>query len=99
MTAVPHPPYFFVFPRLKVKLKGRHFDRIEVIEAESHALLNTITENDIQDNKTNSVALVRKVTILTRSVGRSVSRLPGCIQRTAEMPGAVHMRRRGLLRG
>jgi hypothetical protein len=35
--------------RLKIKLKGRHFDTIEVIEAESQAMLNTLTEQDFQD--------------------------------------------------
>jgi hypothetical protein len=35
MTAVPHPPYVSLFPRLKIKMKGRHFDTIEVMEAES----------------------------------------------------------------
>jgi hypothetical protein len=45
-----------VFPQLKIKLKGPHFNRIEVIEAESQAVLNTLTEHDIQDNdKTNSL--------------------------------------------
>jgi hypothetical protein len=40
-----------LFPRLKilVKLKGRHFDSTEVIEAESQAVLNTLTEHDFQD--------------------------------------------------
>jgi hypothetical protein len=46
MTVVPHAPYFSVFPQLKTKLKGCHFDTIELIEAESQALLNTITEHD-----------------------------------------------------
>jgi hypothetical protein len=54
---VLHPPYmpglvpsnFSLFPRLKIKLKGRHFDTIEVIEAESQAVLNTRTEHDFQD--------------------------------------------------
>jgi hypothetical protein len=32
-----------------MKLKGRHFDTIEVIEAESQAVLNTLTEHDFQD--------------------------------------------------
>jgi hypothetical protein len=49
MTVVPHLPYFSMFPRLKLKLKGSHFDRIEVIEAESHAVPNTLTEHDFQD--------------------------------------------------
>jgi hypothetical protein len=30
-------------------MKGRHFDTIEVIEAESQAVLNTLTEHDFQD--------------------------------------------------
>jgi hypothetical protein len=34
MTSVPHPPYFSLFPRLNIKLKGHHFDTIQVIEAE-----------------------------------------------------------------
>jgi hypothetical protein len=34
---------------LKIKLKGRYFDTIEVIEAESQAFLNTLTEHDFQD--------------------------------------------------
>jgi hypothetical protein len=45
MTFVPHPRYFSPFPRLKY----RHFDPIEVIEAESQALLNTLTEHHFQD--------------------------------------------------
>jgi hypothetical protein len=34
---------------LKIKLKGRHFDIVEVIESELLAVLNTLTEHDIQD--------------------------------------------------
>jgi hypothetical protein len=34
---------------LKVKLKGRHFDTIEVMEAELQVVLNTLTEHDFQD--------------------------------------------------
>jgi hypothetical protein len=49
ITLVPHPPYFSLFPRLKIKLKGRHFDTIEVIEAESQAVLSTLTEHDFQN--------------------------------------------------
>jgi hypothetical protein len=45
-----HPTYLtFLFPRLKIKLKGSHFDTVEVIEAESQAVLNTLTEHDFQD--------------------------------------------------
>jgi hypothetical protein len=46
MTVVP---YFSMFPRLKIKLKGSYFDTIEAIEAESRAVLNTLTEHDFQD--------------------------------------------------
>jgi hypothetical protein len=34
---------------LKIKLKGLHFDTIEVIKAESQAAMNTLTEHDFQD--------------------------------------------------
>jgi hypothetical protein len=49
MTLVPHPPYFSLFPRMKIDLKGRHFDTTGVIEAESQVVLNTLTEYDFQD--------------------------------------------------
>jgi hypothetical protein len=34
---------------LKIKLKGRRCETIEVIEAESQAVLNTLTQHDFQD--------------------------------------------------
>jgi hypothetical protein len=37
-----------MFPQFKIKLKGRHSDTIEVIEAESQAVLNTLTEHGFQ---------------------------------------------------
>jgi hypothetical protein len=46
----PHPPYFsLLFPRLEIKLKGRHFDTIEVLEVESQAVLNTLKEHYFKD--------------------------------------------------
>jgi hypothetical protein len=41
MAAIPHPPYspdlapydFFLFPKIKLKLKGRQFDTTEEIQA------------------------------------------------------------------
>jgi len=41
MTVMPHPPYsldltpcdFFLFPKMKLKLKGQHFDNIKEIQA------------------------------------------------------------------
>jgi hypothetical protein len=44
-----HSHYFHLFPRLKLKLKGLYFDTVEVIEAESQAVLNALTEHDFQD--------------------------------------------------
>jgi hypothetical protein len=34
MTIVPHPPYFYLFPQLKIKLTGHYFDTLEVSKAE-----------------------------------------------------------------
>jgi hypothetical protein len=34
---------------MKIKVKGLHFDTTEVIEAESQAVLNTLTEHDFQN--------------------------------------------------
>jgi hypothetical protein len=46
----PHPPsQFYLFPELKLKLKGHNFDTVEVIEAESQTVLNTLTEPDFQN--------------------------------------------------
>jgi hypothetical protein len=33
---------------MKIKLKGRHFDTTDVIEAESKAVLKTLIEHDFQ---------------------------------------------------
>jgi hypothetical protein len=45
MTVVHNPPYFSPFSLLKTKMKGRHFDIIVVIEAESQAVLITLKEH------------------------------------------------------
>ena len=42
------PSDFFLFPKLKMKLKGRSF-QTEEIQAESEAVLNTLRENDFQE--------------------------------------------------
>jgi hypothetical protein len=49
VTVIPHSLYFSLFPQLKIKLQGHHFDTTEVIEAESQAVLNTLTEHRFQD--------------------------------------------------
>jgi hypothetical protein len=57
MAVIPHPPYapdlapcdFFLFPKMKLKLKGRRFDTTEEIQAESQGVLGTLTEKDFQE--------------------------------------------------
>jgi hypothetical protein len=57
MAVIPHPPYspvlvpcdFFLFPKMKLKLKGRRFDILEEIQAESQRVLGTLTEKDFQE--------------------------------------------------
>jgi hypothetical protein len=54
MAVIPHPPYppdlapcdFFLFPKMKLKLKGRRFDTIDEIQAESQTVLDTLTLKD-----------------------------------------------------
>ena len=57
MTTVPHPAYspdlppcgFYVFPKMKIRLKERRFISIEEIQAESQHALNTLTPADINE--------------------------------------------------
>jgi hypothetical protein len=54
MVIIPHPPClldiapwdFALFPKLKMKLKGRHFETVSDIQRELQAVLNSIKEND-----------------------------------------------------
>jgi hypothetical protein len=54
MVIIPHPPYlpdlapcdFNFFPKLKMKLEGRHFETVSDIQRESQDVLNSIKEND-----------------------------------------------------
>jgi len=56
MTVVPHPSYspdlapceFFLFPKLKLRMKGRRFNTIEEIQEESQRVLDTIPKRDVQ---------------------------------------------------
>jgi transposase len=55
-AGIPHPSYFpdlapcdFLFPKMKLKLKGRRFDTIEEIQAESQRVLDTLTDKDFQE--------------------------------------------------
>jgi hypothetical protein len=52
---------------MKIEMRGHHFDTIEVIETESQAVLNTLTEHDFQntlknDRSTGNGAYARKET-------------------------------------
>ena len=57
IAIIPHPPYspdlapcdFFLFPKMILKLKGRRFDTIEEIQAESQRMLDTLIEKDLQE--------------------------------------------------
>jgi hypothetical protein len=49
MTIVLLTHHFPLFSRLEIKIKGRHIYTIEVIEAESQAVLNILMEHDFQD--------------------------------------------------
>jgi hypothetical protein len=46
---------------LKIKLKGHHFDKIEVLEAESQAVLNTLTEHKSQNALEKMAEVLRTV--------------------------------------
>jgi hypothetical protein len=54
MVIIPHPPYppdltpcdFVLFPKLKMKVKRRHFETLSDIHRESQAVLDSIKEND-----------------------------------------------------
>jgi hypothetical protein len=54
MVIVPHPPYspdlapcdFALFLKLKMKLKGQHFETVSDIKRELQAVLDSIKEND-----------------------------------------------------
>jgi len=55
-AVILHPPYspdltpfdFFLFPKMKLRLKGRWFDTIE-IQAESQRVLDTLIEKEFQE--------------------------------------------------
>jgi hypothetical protein len=54
MVIVPHPPFsphlalcdFALFPKLKMKLKGRRFETVSDIQMEPQAVLSSIKKND-----------------------------------------------------
>jgi transposase len=77
MVIVPYPPYspdlapcdFALFPKLKMKLKGRRFETVSDIQRESQAVLDSIQDNDFHSDfeawKSDGIAVyVPKETIL-----------------------------------
>ena len=57
IALIPYPPYspdlelcdFFLFPKMKLKLKGRRFVSIDDIQAETQKVLDALTEKDFQE--------------------------------------------------
>jgi hypothetical protein len=55
MAVIFHPPYspdlalcdFFLFPKMKLKLKGRRFDNIEEIQTESQRVIDTLNRKGL----------------------------------------------------
>jgi transposase len=53
MVIVPHPPHsphlapfdFALFPKLKMKLKGQHFETVSDIQRESQVVLDSIQDD------------------------------------------------------
>jgi hypothetical protein len=45
-TGLACPLANFLFSQLKIEMKGRHFDTVDVIKADSQAVLYTLTEHD-----------------------------------------------------
>ena len=56
IISLPHPPYspdlapcdFFLFPKMKVQLKGHRFNKVEEIQCESQNVLGRLREQDFQ---------------------------------------------------
>ena len=56
IITLPHPPYspdlapcdFFFFPKMKLQLKGRRFDRVEKIQRASQNVLGKLRKQDFQ---------------------------------------------------
>jgi hypothetical protein len=57
ITVIPHPIYlpdlaacdFFLFPKMKLQLKGRHFDMNEEIQSESQEVIDTLIFENFQE--------------------------------------------------
>jgi hypothetical protein len=57
MAVISRPPYspdlapcdFFLFPKMKLKLKGWQCENTEEIQADLHRVFDTLTEKDFQE--------------------------------------------------
>jgi hypothetical protein len=86
ITVIPHPSYlpdltpcdFFLFPKMKLPLKGCRFDTIEEIHAEKQEVINTLrTSRDARNHGKHAGITVymsngttSKETVETRSYGK-----------------------------
>jgi hypothetical protein len=56
MLLLPHSPYspdlapadFFLFPKMKMQLKGGHFHSVAEIQRESQKVMYSLTQNDFE---------------------------------------------------
>jgi hypothetical protein len=71
MAVIPHPPYspdlapfdFLLFPKIKLKLKGRRFDTCGEIQAELQRVLDSLTEQQrVLDTLTEQQRVLDSVT-------------------------------------
>jgi transposase len=57
ITVIEHPPYssdlspcdFYLFPKIKSVLKGTHFLSVKDVKVKTTEILNSLTENDMQN--------------------------------------------------
>jgi hypothetical protein len=57
---------------LKIKLKSRHYDTTEVMEAESQVVLNSLTEHDFQEAFKNGRSAGNGAYVLKRTTSRAM---------------------------
>jgi transposase len=55
MLSLPHPPYSpdlapadFLFPKMKMQLKGHRFHSVADIQRESQKVMDSLTQNDFE---------------------------------------------------
>jgi hypothetical protein len=78
MAVIPHPPYstdlaprdFFLFTKMKLKLKGRLFVTTEKIQVESQTVLN----NDRRKGLPESVPKMEETMVPVSTCGRELLR-------------------------